>query len=136
MEKKYDEGIRIPLSEYINLPFEVRQSHLKRGTPCLEIGCNSKENRALLAYFLNTTAHKMGPKAMLLHDCNNPNCSNPEHLYWGTARENLTDRHRAFPNLMKEIALRKKQIYGEDHFKKIASLKKRSSKVEQPVDNG
>lgn len=133
---------RVPLSEYISLPIEDRQSHLDLESPCLELGCNSKESRALLAYFLNTTADRLGFKAMLLHNCNNPMCSNPKHLYWGTASENLLDRHRDNPNLMKKVASRKKELYGENHFKEIASKRfnpnsrKHSSKVEQSVDNG
>ncbi len=73
---------------------------------------------------------------MLLHVCNNPVCSSPQHLYWGTAKENLADRHRDNPNLMKEVARRKKERYGDDYFVKIGSLRKCGSVVEQPADNG
>jgi len=115
---------RVPLPKYMELSLEKRQSHINSDSPCLELGCNSKDSRALLAIFLNTTAEKMGTKGMLLHTCNNPKCSNPEHLYWGTAKENLADRHRDYPNLMKENARRKKEKWGDDYFKVMGALGK------------
>ena len=33
------------------------------------------------------------PKGLLiLHKCNNPSCTNPEHLYAGTQKQNMEDR--------------------------------------------
>lgn len=31
------------------------------------------------------------PQAMALHSCGNPRCVNPEHLRWGTQRDNIRD---------------------------------------------
>lgn len=34
-----------------------------------------------------------GPSPLLaLHKCDNPPCANPDHLYWGTHRDNQLDR--------------------------------------------
>lgn len=43
-----------------------------------------------------------------LHSCDNPSCCNPNHLRWGTSKENVKDMHdrgRANPN----------PNYGEEH---------------------
>ena len=110
---------RVGLLEYMLLPLEDRLSHVMPESPCLELGCNSKETRALLAVFLNTTAEKLGTKAMLCHTCNNAGCSNPEHLYWGTARENILDRNRDCPEWVEKRAATILEKYGEDYYKKI-----------------
>jgi hypothetical protein len=35
------------------------------------------------------------PKGMLIcHHCDNPECSNPEHLFLGTQSDNLLDMHK------------------------------------------
>ena len=76
--------------EYMALLKEERQSHLILDEPCVEIGTNSQQCRALLAHRLRTTVPK-GMKVHLCHACNNGKCSNPNHLYWGTAKENQLD---------------------------------------------
>lgn len=50
----------------------------------------STELRGLLAYILDTTI-PAGMKIMACHACTNGRCSNPYHLYWGTAKENHAD---------------------------------------------
>lgn len=42
------------------------------------------------------------PRMLALHSCDNPQCCNPDHLRWGTPKENMTDkirrgRHRGYP---------------------------------------
>ena len=37
------------------------------------------------------TSIPSGHKVHVCHACNNANCSNPKHLYWGTAKENRND---------------------------------------------
>lgn len=77
----------IEMSEYILLPREERRAHLILSDCCLERGGTSQEHRGVLAQFL-ITEFPAGKKIHLCHACNNEKCSNPRHLYWGTAYEN------------------------------------------------
>ena len=86
----------INIEEYILLSKGIRQSHLKLNESCLERGGLkngglSTQCKALLAHILNTTIPS-GCKIHACHACNNSKCSNPYHLYWGTAKENHKDR--------------------------------------------
>lgn len=76
--------------EYIQRTREERQSHLRLDDSCIELGTNSQQCRALLAHKLSTTVPK-GMSIHLCHACDNSGCSNPNHLYWGTAKENAED---------------------------------------------
>lgn len=78
------------IEEYINRSKKERQIHLRLKQECIEIGTNSIQCRALLAHHLKTTVPK-GMKILCCHACNNAGCSNPNHLYWGTASENIYD---------------------------------------------
>lgn len=82
--------------EYILLPKEDRQAHLKLDEACIERGGPQKGGlssycKGLLAHVLDTTI-PTGHKIHICHACNNERCSKPEHLYWGTARENRMDQ--------------------------------------------
>lgn len=91
---------RIPLSDYMLKSLEQRKSHLDPSEPCLELGADSTGSRALLAVFLNTTCESLGMKTgYLCHNCGNPACSNPKHLYWGSCSENNRDRFIHDPTL-------------------------------------
>lgn len=59
--------------------------------PCTERGGNSTLCKAMLAEYLGTTIPS-GRQIHVCHACNNAKCSNPRHLYWGTARENRRDQ--------------------------------------------
>lgn len=81
----------IDIEEYILLPLSTRQSHLDLASPCLERGGQSMYLKGLLAHLMDTTIPS-GKKIHVCHACNNGKCSNPNHLYWGTASENALDR--------------------------------------------
>lgn len=85
----------IPIEEYIELSKTERQSHLDLTSSCIERGGPEKGGlsaycKGLLAHILDTTIPS-GHKIHVCHACNNANCSNPKHLYWGTAKENRND---------------------------------------------
>tara|TARA_X000001036_G_scaffold94685_1_gene87342 strand:+ start:831 stop:1319 length:489 start_codon:yes stop_codon:yes gene_type:complete len=83
---------RILIEDYIKLPQEERQKHLRLDEPCIEIGGNSTQFKGLLAHKLNTTIpHGRKENVLLCHACNNGKCSNPNHHYWGTSKENIHD---------------------------------------------
>jgi hypothetical protein len=125
---------RIHLKDYMGLPLTDRQSHLDLSESCVEIGAQSKQNRALLAMYLNTTCHALGKKTgYLCHACHNGGCSNVKHLYWGTAKENTKDLYDDKPDHAKNIALLKKQKYGEDYFKKLGAKGKLGWKTNTPA---
>ena len=79
------------IEEYILLSKEERQAHLKLDEDCLERGGQSMYLKGLLAHVHNTTIPS-GKKIHVCHACHNGACSNPNHLYWGTASENALDR--------------------------------------------
>lgn len=79
------------IEEYILLPQIQRQNHLRLTEPCLERGGQSMYLKGLLAHLHDTTIPS-GKKIHVCHACNNASCSNPNHLYWGTASENALDR--------------------------------------------
>lgn len=78
------------IEDYIQLPQATRQLHLKLDEPCIERGGMSSYCKGLLAHILDTTIPS-GKKIHVCHACHNAKCSNPHHLYWGTASENRLD---------------------------------------------
>lgn len=78
------------IEEYILLPKEERQKHLKLDEPCIERGGQSMYLKGLLAHLHDTTIPS-GKKIHVCHACHNGKCSNPVHVYWGTASENRQD---------------------------------------------
>lgn len=87
----------IRIEEYILLPIEKRQAHLRLDEPCVERGGNPRlvscYMRGALADAFDTTMPK-GIKISACHACHNGKCSNLRHLYWGTAKENRADADR------------------------------------------
>lgn len=79
--------------DYIKLTKKERQEHLDLDDYCIERGGGSTICKGLLAHLLETTIPK-GHQIHVCHACNNGKCSNPKHLYWGTASENRMDRVR------------------------------------------
>lgn len=69
---------------------DERRAHLNLFIDCDERGGTSKEFKGLLAYHLNTSI-PIGKKILLCHACHNGKCSNVNHLYWGTYKDNHID---------------------------------------------
>ena len=85
----------ILIEKYILLPKEQRQNHLRLDEPCIERGGPSNGGlsaycKGLLAHILDTSIPS-GHRIHICHACHNSRCSNPTHLYWGTAQENRLD---------------------------------------------
>ena len=112
----------IKLEEYLQKPLEERQAHLDLESECIEIGGDSRVFRGLLAHHMKTTMDFRN--GYVCHKCNNPKCSNVNHLYWGTPHENHLDQIEN--GTFKTIHERSIEKYGKDEFKKI--LKKAGAK--------
>jgi len=101
--------------EYIKRSKEERQVHLDLDDYCIERGGNSTYSKALLAEQVGTTIPN-GHNILVCHACNNGKCSNPRHLYWGTARENRMDRvkyeNRTLIEKMEDHYRRKGKLNG------------------------
>lgn len=78
------------INEHIKTSKPDRQQHLDLTLPCIERGGTSPMFKGLLADKLNTTIPS-GYFIHLCHACNNGKCSNWQHLYWGTPKENVAD---------------------------------------------
>lgn len=77
----------IDIKEFIKESRDIRRNHLKLEEPCCERGGNSTNHKGVLAQYLDTTIPS--GRILLCHACNNSNCSNPKHLYWGTDYDNI-----------------------------------------------
>jgi hypothetical protein len=115
------------IEEYILTTIEYRQRHLKLDEPCIERGGPQKGGlssycKGLMAHSLDTTI-PTGHKIHICHACNNEKCSNPVHLYWGTAKENRQDQ--ILRGTSKTIFQRSVEKHGEE---KARLLNSRSTK--------
>lgn len=123
--------------EYMTLSRVLRREHLVLDSACIEIGGGSIEFKGLLAYHLGTTIPtKLGHRVQLCHACGNGNCSNVNHLYWGSARDNVQDmiEHGTY----KSINQRTKEKYGDDAEQKLLETARKASKIarkKKPVEH-
>lgn len=100
-----------------------RKQMLKLEEPCHERGLKySTQLVALVAYHYDTTMPVNGNSIVVCHGCNNPKCSNPNHMYWGTKSDNKIDEYE---NGAPSIYQRMIDKHGKLRAKEI--LKKRSS---------
>lgn len=105
------------INTYIQRPREERTAHLELSDPCILIGgADSRHYRGLLAHSLKTTI-PAGMKIVLCHACNVHACSNPKHLYWGTAKENTADQKAA--GTWQSMYARGLAKYGEETWKEM-----------------
>tara|TARA_B100001094_G_C17625326_1_gene527816 strand:+ start:39 stop:554 length:516 start_codon:yes stop_codon:yes gene_type:complete len=125
--------MKIINEEYMSLSKKERQKHLKLDEPCKErILKTQYQNsgysyylKGLLADHLDTNIplknHDNIP-VVIAHACNNPKCANPNHLYWGTYKENLHDSGTSHE--------RKVAKYGEEGAnKRYSTASKKSVKT-------
>lgn len=107
------------IEDFITLSLEVRQSHCDLTESCIERGGNSVIHKGILAVYLGTTI-PAGYKILLCHKCNNPKCSNPKHLYFGTPKENVQDQ--IDNGTWKHVWERSIEKYGLEEAKKRQGL--------------
>lgn len=117
------------IEEYIIQSKEERQQHIDLTDPCVERGGPAKGGlssycKGLMAHLLDTTIPS-GHKIHVCHACNNEKCSNPKHLYWGTAKENRVD---AIQNGGKTIFECMVEKYGYEEACKINAKGKTGNK--------
>lgn len=91
-----------------------RRNHLDLKESCLEIGGSHAEAKGVLALFLKTTIPKKKDKIYVCHACNNENCINSKHLYWGTPKDNAQDYKES--GYYKSIYARGLEKYGKEVF--------------------
>ena len=113
----------IEILEYIKLSKTDRQSHLRLDEICIERGGPPKGGlsaycKGLMAHLLDTTI-PTGHKIHICHACNNERCSNPSHLYWGTAQENRIDQITR--GTSKTVFQRTVEKYGLEKARKLNS---------------
>jgi hypothetical protein len=102
----------IDIKEFIQRSREERRAHLQLEELCCERGGNSTNHKGVLAQYLDTSIPS--GRILLCHACNNENCSNPKHLYWGTDKENITIDNPNWKNVW-EYSVEK---YGLEEAKK------------------
>ena len=115
----------LAIEQYILLSKSDRQSHLRLDEPCTERGGPEKGGlsaycKGLIAHILDTSI-PTGKKIHVCHACNNSKCSNPYHLYWGTAKENRNDL--VATGLDKSVWQRTVDKYGAEEASKMFSRK-------------
>ena len=111
------------IEEYIQKTKLERTNHLDLNEPCTERGGPEKGGlssycKGLMAHLLDTSIPS-GHKIHICHACNNGKCSNPIHLYWGTAQENRQDQGETKSPWERTI-----EKYGLEEAKKLNSVRR------------
>lgn len=119
----------INIEEHITLSKEERQKHLNLDEPCCIRGGNSTHHKGVLALFLDTTIPK--GRILLCHACNNRECSNPHHLYWGTDLENIEDASKAGTRLT--VWQKTVNKYGLAEARKVFARKNNKNACKKPT---
>lgn len=115
--------------DYLKLSLTQRQEHLNLCTSCIERGGSSTQHRGILSQYLNTRIFNR--PVNLCHKCNNPKCSNPLHLYWGSTKENMQDAidNGTFKSVWENLVNK----YG---YEKACAMNKRSSDIAAKAGKG
>jgi hypothetical protein len=116
------------IEEYIKQTKIERQAHIDLNDPCVQRGGPSNGGlssycKGLLAHLFDTTIPS-GHKIHVCHACNNEKCSNPKHLYWGTAQENRLDQGDT-----KSTWERTVEKYGEEAARRLNSERQLGNKA-------
>jgi hypothetical protein len=100
----------LDITEFITRSREERRQHLQLDDACCERGGNSTNHKGVLAQYLDTTIPS--GRILLCHACHNRKCSNPNHLYWGTDKDNLAIDRAEQPGGWKTPWDRQVEKYG------------------------
>lgn len=113
------------MDSYLLRSKEDRTSHIDLNQSCIEI--DHRHNtylRCLMAHHLKVKLNGTPHSSHVCHACNNSLCSNPDHLYFGTPKDNWQDSVEA--GTYENLSVRTKRKYGEAAYKEM--LKKAASK--------
>ena len=118
------------IRKYLERPLSERQSHLNLEEDCIEIGGDSRTSRGLMAHTFKTTLN--WHKAHVCHACGNSKCSNVNHMYWGSPKENHADQriHGTYSSPYQRMVNK----YGEDEAKKkMSEIAKRRDRSKENI---
>lgn len=97
------------LTKHLEKTREERRAHLNLSTPCeLNVSALSYRGRLLALLGLNDDVpkcfrHQVHTCHACCNDSGKGSCGNPQHLYFGTAKENLFDRYEGEASRVSEL---------------------------------